>query len=129
MYSFKVFNQIKEELNLELLEVYDETKKYISTTKFCMKCNFIGCDTPISIQFVALLRSKKPYCKTHRYSLVGEKISKSKSDKNKPIYDENRKKLYNLINPYSVLTPPGGVLEFIKIIQFYKYFLIFSLLK
>ena len=32
MYSFKVFNQIKEELNLELLEVYDETKKYISTT-------------------------------------------------------------------------------------------------
>jgi len=81
MYSFKVFNQIKEELNLELLEVYDETKKYISTTKFCMKCNFIGCDTPISIQFVALLSSKKPYCKTHRYSLVGEKISKSKSDK------------------------------------------------
>ena len=96
MYSFKVFNQIKEELNLKLLEVYDETKKYISTTKFCMKCNFIGCDTPISIQFVALLRSKKPYCKTHRYSLVGEKISKSKSDKNKPIYNENKKKLYNL---------------------------------
>ena len=50
-----------------------------------MKCNFIGCDTPISIQFVALLRSKKPYCKTHRYSLVGEKISKSKLDKNKPV--------------------------------------------
>ena len=96
MYSFKVFNQIKEELNLELLQVYDETKKYISTSKFCMKCNFIGCDIPIGIQFVALLRSKKPYCKTHRYCCVGEKISKSKSHKNKPIYDKNRKKLYNL---------------------------------
>lgn len=97
MYSFKVFNQIKKELNLELLHVYDETNKYISTTKFCMKCNFIGCDIPISIQFVALLRSKKPYCKTHRYCCVGEKISTTKSEKNKPIYDENRKKLYNLI--------------------------------
>jgi hypothetical protein len=97
MYSFEVFNQIKEELNLELLQVYDETKKYISTTKFCMKCNFIGCDIPISIQFVALLRSKKPYCKTHRYSLVGEKTKKTLSNKNKPIYDENRNKLYNLI--------------------------------
>lgn len=97
MYSFKVFKQIKEELNLELLEDYNENGKYISTTKFCMKCNFIGCDIPISIQFVALLRSKKPYCKTHRYCSVGEKISKSKSHKNKPIYDENRKKLYNLI--------------------------------
>ena len=97
MYSFKVFKQIKEELNLELLEDYNETGKYISTTKFCMKCNFIGCDIPISIQFVALLRSKKPYCKTHRYCSVGEKISKSKSHKNKPIYYENQKKLYNLI--------------------------------
>ena len=27
------------------------------------------------------------------------------------------------INPYSVLTPPGGVLEFIKIIQFINIFL------
>jgi hypothetical protein len=96
MYSFKVFNQIKEELNIELLQVYDETKKYISTSKFCMKCNFIGCDISIGIQFVSLLRSKKPYCKTHRYCCVGEKISKSKSHKNKPIYDKNRKKLYNL---------------------------------
>lgn len=96
MYSFKVFNQIKEELNLELLQDYDETKKYISTTKFYMKCNFIGCDIPISIQFVALLRSKKPYCKTHRYYCGGNKIKNTLSNKNKPIYDENRKTLYNL---------------------------------
>ena len=91
MYSFKVFNQIKEELNLELLEDYNETKKYISTTKFNIKCNFIGCKTPTSIQFVALLRSKKAYCKKHRYSSVAEKISNSLSTKNKPIYDENWK--------------------------------------
>lgn len=96
MYSFEVFNQLKKELNLELLEDYNENGKYISTTKFCMKCNFIGCDTPISIQFVALLRSKKPYCKTHRYRCVGEKTKNTLSNKNKPIYDENRKKLYNL---------------------------------
>ena len=102
MYSFEVFNQIKEELNLELLEVYNETNKYTSTTKFCMKCKFVGCKTPISIQFVALLRSKKPYCKTHRYSSVGEKIKKSLSDKNKSIYNENRQKLYNLIETLNI---------------------------
>ena len=85
MYSFKVLNEIKKELNLELLEVYKETDKYIGKKEICLKCNYIGCKTPISIQFVALLRSKKAYCKTHRYSSVGEKISKSLSTKNKPI--------------------------------------------
>ena len=32
-------------------------------------------------------------------------------------------KIGDLFNPYSVLTPPGGVLEFIKIIQFINIFL------
>jgi hypothetical protein len=97
MYSFNVLKNLQQELNLELLENYDETNKYIAKTKLCMKCNVNDCNTPISIQFVALLRSKKSYCKTHRYSYLSEKISKTKKDKNKPIYDENRKKLYNLI--------------------------------
>jgi hypothetical protein len=97
MYSFKVFNQLKEELNLEVLGVYNENEKYISTTKFCMKCSFIGCNSPTSILFVSLLRSKKVYCKNHRYSSVSAKISKTLSNKHKPIYDENQKKLYKLI--------------------------------
>jgi hypothetical protein len=102
MYSFTVFQKLKEELNLELLEYYNENDKYISTTKFCMKCNFNGCDTPISIQFVALLRNKKPYCKTHRYCCGGENISKSLYAKNKQIYHENRNKLYKLFQELGV---------------------------
>ena len=96
-YSFKVFNQLKTKLNLQLLDNYDENQKYISTSKFCMKCTYEGCDEDIVILFNALLRSERAYCKTHRYSSVSDKISKTKSHNNKPIYDENRKKLYNLI--------------------------------
>jgi hypothetical protein len=96
MYSFEVFNKIKKELNLELLEDYNETQKYISTTKFCMKCNFVGCNTTISIYFVALLRSKKPYCKHHRYLSLSEKTKNTLLIKNKPNYDENLQKLYKL---------------------------------
>jgi hypothetical protein len=90
MYNFKVLNQIKEELNLKLLQNYDETKKYIGKTKFEIKCTYEGCDENITIEFVALLRSKKAYCTKHRYNSVGDKTKKTSADKNKI-------KLYNFI--------------------------------
>jgi predicted S18 family serine protease len=96
-YSFIVFNQLKEELNLRLLENYDEKQKYISTSKFCMKCTYESCENSLIIKFDALLRSKKAYCKTHRYNASGDKVSKTKLNSNKQIYDENRKKLLKLI--------------------------------
>ena len=97
MYSFKVFNQLKEKLNLKLLENYDEKQKYISTTKFCMKCTYEICDEPVTIKFDALLRTEKAYCKKHKYYCIGEKTKKTLTTKNKSIYDENRKNLYNLV--------------------------------
>lgn len=97
MYSFKVLNNLKEELNLKFDDDYDKKDKYISTTKICLNCTYNGCKQNVTIKFDALLRSKKAYCKTHRYSSVGEKSSKTNADRNKPIYDENKKKLYNVI--------------------------------
>jgi hypothetical protein len=85
MYNFKVLNQIKKELNLKLLQNYDETNKYIGKTKFEINCTYEGCYEYKTIDFVALLRSKK-----HRYNSVGDKTKKTSVDKNK-------KKLYNFI--------------------------------
>jgi hypothetical protein len=97
MYSLQVLRKLIEELNLKLEDNYDKKDKYISTTKFNLKCTFDGCNEKTRIKFDALLRSKKAYCKTHRYHFVSDKIKKTSADKNKPIYDENKKKLYKLI--------------------------------
>lgn len=97
MYSLKVLKQIETDYKIVLLEDYNESGKYISTTKISLKCTFDCCNEIVTINFASLLRTKTAYCKTHRYSNVSIKISKSKSHKNKPIYDENRKKLYNFI--------------------------------
>ena len=95
-YSLQVLNNLKDELNLKLCVGYDTYDKYISTTKIHMKCTYDSCSENVEIKFDALLRSKRAYCKTHRYCCVGEKTKNTLSNKNKPIYDENRKKLYNL---------------------------------
>ena len=97
MYSLQVLRKLIEELNLKLEDNYDKKNKYISTTKISLKCTFNDCNEKTIIKFDSLLSSKKAYCKKHRYKLVGDKIKKTSADKNKPIYDENKKKLYNLI--------------------------------
>jgi hypothetical protein len=97
MYSFGVFNKLKQELNFRPLQNYDEnTTKYISTTKFCIECTYEDCEEVTTVSFAALLRSKRAYCKTHRYLCVGEKTRDTLAKKNKPIYDDNREKLYSL---------------------------------
>ena len=102
MNNFDKLKQLEEELDLSFLEKYDENGKYINTTKIKLKCTYEVCNVPVTVQFVSLLRSKRAYCKHHRYSTVGEKISKSLSDKNQPIYDENRIKLYKLAQELSL---------------------------
>jgi hypothetical protein len=102
MYSFKVLKILTKELNLEVSDIHTEDQKYISTTTLCMKCTYLGCNKDITIRFVALVQSKKPYCKQHRYASVSEKIKKTLLDKNKSIYDENRKKLNNLTEELNI---------------------------
>ena len=95
-YSLHVLNNLKDESKLKLCDGYETYDKYISTTKIRMKCTYDSCFENTEIRFDALLRSKRAYCKTHRYHCVGEKTKNTLSNKNKLIYDENRKTLYNL---------------------------------
>jgi hypothetical protein len=102
MYSLEVLNNLKDKLNLELEINYNKKEKYISTTKIGLRCTFQGCNEVLEIKFDSLLKNEKAHCKYHRYSLVGEKISKTKSKKSKPIYDENRKKLYEMVTEMNI---------------------------
>ncbi len=97
MYSLQVLNDLKKELTLQFDNDYDKKDKYISTTKLCLKCTYNNCNEYITIKFDSLLRTKKAYCKPHRYKSASNTQKKSLLDKNKPIYDKNRKTLYNLI--------------------------------
>ena len=63
MYSLQILEKLIEELYLKLEDNYDKKDKYISTTKFNLKCTFDGCNEKTRIKFDALLRSKKAYCK------------------------------------------------------------------
>jgi ribosomal protein L6P/L9E len=102
MYSYRVFEELRKELKLELTEEYNESMKYTGTTVFHMKCIIEGCNKNITIQFIALLRNKRPCCDYHRRLENGKKTSKKLSEKNKSIYDENRKKLYSLFKEMDV---------------------------
>uniref|UniRef100_A0A6C0JYG3 Uncharacterized protein n=1 Tax=viral metagenome TaxID=1070528 RepID=A0A6C0JYG3_9ZZZZ len=96
MFSFKRLIQLKQELNLTLLENYDDKTHYIGKTKIRVECIIPDCDAPVEISFIALERSKYPCCKKHSYASRGAKMAISISKKNKPIYDENRRQLYRL---------------------------------
>ena len=51
MYSLQILGKLIEELNLKLEDNYDKKDKYISTTKFNLKCTFDGCNEKTRIKF------------------------------------------------------------------------------
>jgi hypothetical protein len=96
MYSYEVFKMIEKELNLKLLKEYKPDEKYISTTKFCLTCNYSDCKQDIEINFNSLLKKKDPCCKIHMYLKLGDTLKKILKDKHQKTYDNNKITLTNL---------------------------------
>ena len=97
MYSFIILEKIIKELNIQLLDNYDEQIHYTGKMQFRIKCSKTDCEEERFINFSTLLQNyeakTKLYCKKHRYSNISNKISKTKNKNNKEKYENNKKKL------------------------------------
>ncbi len=104
MYSYDELQKIKEELNLIFIDEdeHKETKKFNQKTKINLKCKYPNCEQDMQIEFGTLYKKRYPVCKTHRYTIVSEKVSNTKTEQNVEKYEENKKLLYNLVEELGI---------------------------